>query len=387
MFNTAEIFGLALFGSAMSVLLYVYVGYPLLLAVITRWNVRPRSSAAITPTVSVIIAAYNEEKIIREKIDNTLSCDYPSELLEVVVISDGSTDRTNSLVQEMRDERIKFCSYLPRRGKAYALNQAAGIAKGEVFVFSDANVLYEKAAIRRLTSNFADPSVGAVCGKVLLGSLHDEGTEPVGEGLYMRYEGLIQEMEGKLHTMIGTDGAMYAIRGKLFERLPENTILDDFVTAMRVLKHGRRIVYETEAQGIELVAPSVRKEYTRKVRMIAGGYQSLALLRFVLNPFRFPLVAFQFVSHKLLRWFSPFLLASAFFSNLFLLQVPGFRVLFAIQSTFYGCAITGFSSETLRKFKIFYIPYYFCSSNVAAAHGLWRYLLSHQGVTWEKARP
>jgi biofilm PGA synthesis N-glycosyltransferase PgaC len=374
------------FWSSLTILFYIYVGYPLLLVVLARWKGRTTQKANITPKVSVIVAAHNEEPVIREKIQNILMADYPPELLDVVVVSDGSTDWTNPLVQAMTDRRIKFYAYHPRRGKAYALNQAAGLVTGEILIFSDANVLCDKEAIRNLVRNFADPSVGAVCGKVLLTSSRHGEKEPSGEGFYMRYEGFLHEKEGQVHTMVGIDGAMYAIRAELFEPLPERTIIDDFVIAMRAPQKGRRIVYEPEARGVEFVVPSVSKEYKRKVRMIAGGYQAIELLRFLLNPLKSPLLVFQFVSHKVLRWLSPFFLIGLLLSNLFLVQESGFGLMFVGQLVFYGCACLGFVSGTLRQYKIFYVPYYFCATNIAALHGLGRYLLNQQSVTWEKAR-
>ena len=368
------------------ILAYTYLGYPVLIALLVPFKPR-RVSFEQTfkpPKVSLIIPAHNEEKVLREKIENSLSLDYPEELFSIVIVSDGSVDRTNDIINEfVLDPKVKFVQYQPRRGKAYALNLGVANSDSEIIVFSDANIWYEPDSIKMLVRNFLDPSVGCVCGKVLLRK-PKESEEPLGEGAYMKYERFIHQNESRFHTMIGTDGAMYAIRSELFKPLPEDAIVDDFIIAMRVLKNNYRIVYEPKAVGYEEAASSVGQEFKRKVRMIAGGFQAIGTLRNVLNPLSHPFVFFQFISHKLLRWLTPIFMITFFLSNIFLIAAFFYRVIFGLQLIFYALALASTFLEPLRKKVLFYFPYYFCGLNLAAAIGLKRFITGNQPVNWEK---
>jgi len=234
-----------------------------------------------------------------------------------------------------------------------------------------------------LVRNFSGPSVGCVCGKVLLQKAK-ESTEPLGEGAYMRYERFIHENESRFNTMIGTDGAMYAIRRELFKPLPKDAIVDDFIIAMRVLENNLRIVYETGAVGHEEAASSVGQEFKRKVRMVAGGFQSLRILKSVLNPLRRPVVLFQFLSHKFLRWVGPAFMVMLLLTNLSLLGNVFYRIIFALQLAFYASALVAAFWKSPRERVLFYFPYYFCGLNLAAGIGMKRYLMGQQNVKWEK---
>jgi poly-beta-1,6-N-acetyl-D-glucosamine synthase len=380
------IIALSIFWISAILLGYTYLGYPMLIALLSRLNPRRVLSVQNTelPKVSLIIAAHNEEKVIAKKIQNSLSIDYPEELLSIVIVSDGSTDRTNEIVNEFAlHRRINFIHYEPRRGKAHALNQGVANSQSEIIVFSDANIHYEPDSIKLLVKNFSDPSVGCVCGKVLLEK--PEGlTEPVGEGAYMKYERFIHQNESRFNTMIGTDGAMYAIRRELFKPIPEDAIVDDFIIAMRVIERDLRIVYEPKAIGYEEAASSVGQEFKRKVRMIAGGFQAVGVLKSVLNPMNHPIVFFQFVSHKILRWLGPIFMVMLYLANLFLLESIFYQITFALQLAFYVFALAATFWKSLRGRVLFYFPYYFCSLNLAASIGIKRFLFGQQTVKWEK---
>ena len=380
------IIALFIFWVSAIILGYTYLGYPVLVALLARLKPRRVSAQQISelPRVSLIIAAHNEERVIREKIENSLSINYPDELFSIVIVSDGSTDRTNEIVNEFASHRrINFIHYEPRRGKAHALNQGVANSQSEIIVFSDANIWYDPDSIRMLVENFSDPLVGCVCGKVLL-EKPEGSSEPLGEGAYMKYERSIQQNESQFHTMIGTDGAMYAIRRLLFEPLPEGVIVDDFIIAMRVLDKDYRIVYEPKAIGYEEAASSVGQEFKRKVRMIAGGFQSLGILKIVLNPLSHPIVFIQFISHKFLRWLGPIFIVSVSLSNLFLLSNLFYQMIFTLQLIFYASALAATFVERLRRKSLFYFPYYFCSLNIAASIGMKRFILRQQNVKWEK---
>jgi biofilm PGA synthesis N-glycosyltransferase PgaC len=382
------IIALSIFWISVFVLIYTYLGYPVLIALLARLKpqkIRGGKNSEL-PKVSLIVAAHNEEKVIREKITNSLAIDYPEGLLSVVIVSDGSIDRTNEIINEFASRSgIQFIHYQPRRGKAHALNLGVANSESEVVVFSDANIWYEPDSIRMLVRNFRDASVGCVCGKVLL-KRPKGSTEPLGEGAYMKYERFIHQNESRFHTMIGTDGAMYAIRRELFRPIPEDVIVDDFITAMRCLEKNHRIVYEPKAIGYEEAASSVGQEFKRKVRMIAGGFQAVRILGNVLNPLKHPIVFFQFVSHKLLRWLGPIFVVTLFLSNLILVKNTLYQVTFGLQLAFHISALAATIWKSLRERVLFYFPYYFCSLNLAAGIGLKRFILKEQSVKWEKIR-
>lgn len=373
-------------------LVYIYFGYPLFLLMLARFfkdDEEGRGNnylSANLPSVSLIIAAYNEEKIIEEKIRNSIDLDYPRGLFEIVIVSDGSNDETNNIIAHYaeRYDVINFIKYFPRRGKANALNQGVLNSKGDILLFSDANVMYDKKAIKEITSKFVDCKIGGVCGKVLLYSSISK--EVCGEGLYMKYERFIFKYESRIKTMIGTDGAMYAIRRELYLPLPPSTILDDFVTAMRIAGSGFRVIYDEHAKGYEEAASSIEKEFKRKVRIFAGGFQAFSILLSVLNPVRDPFLVFAFVSHKLLRWLSPFLLIVVLICNMSLLEYPFYLCIFLFQIFFYGCSLIGYFFPKSRKMPIIYFPLYFTTVNIAALLGFFKFIFGLQKVTWGKSR-
>jgi len=374
-------------------LLHTYALYPFVLRLMRTRDREPRVASASRhhaphdtsrtwPTVSVIIPFHNEDQWVVRKLENTLSWDYPADRLEIIAVSDGSTDQTNTAL-ELYAGRVRVVSYHPRWGKPTALNRGAELAQGQIFVFTDANVLLEPKAIRAMIARYEEPTVGGVSGRI---ALHPEGTgEPLGEGLYMRYEQSLYHQESATGTMVGADGAFFSIRRELFTQLPPDTIADDLAIALQVIAMGRRMVYEAEAHGAEVVIPNVRAELCRKVRMIVGGYQALGRFRYLLNPLRFPLVSFQLVSHKLLRWWAPFFLGALFVTAAVnAAEHLLFAAAFAAQVAFYGFALLGWGSSKLRRWGGVYIPYYFCATNLAAVQGLWRFLHGRQAITWEK---
>jgi poly-beta-1,6-N-acetyl-D-glucosamine synthase len=369
-----------LFVWAVSGLSYTYIVYPALLLLIREGRDCGRPFSPI-PSVSVIIPFHNEERWIIRKIENTLSWNYPAHRLQIIAVSDGSTDRTAELLRQY-DDRVTVVSYPSRQGKPTALNLGAAQASGDILIFTDANVFPDPDAAQALMQRYADPSVGGVCGNV---ALQAEGSlEPLGEGLYMRYERWLYEAESRALTLVGADGALFSIRRGLFAPLPTDAITDDFAIALSVVAQDRRVVYEPAARSIEVVVPDVRAEFRRKIRMIAGGYQTLWRYRRQLNFLTRPTVAWQLLSHKLLRWLVPVFLLVALASACAARQSPVMALALAVQMVFYGLAFCGWASQSLRRWMPVYVPYYFCAVNMAAAIGLWRYLLGRQSVTWHK---
>jgi poly-beta-1,6-N-acetyl-D-glucosamine synthase len=414
-----------LFWISFGLVLYTYLGYPLLLTLVSTGkrqrkridesdgSANPNASTQSNPMpfVSLIIAAHNEQKVIRQKIENSLLLNYPHHRFEIVLVSDGSTDETNQIIESMLTQHeissrlttppIRFIKYQPRQGKSHAINRAVEQAQGELLVFSDANVWYAPDAILNLTEPFADATIGCVCGKVQLYS--GEPDTPQGEGLYSRYEQYLQLQESKLSTMVAIDGAMFAIRHWLFTPIPVDTIVDDFYLALNCIHHRYRIIFAPAAIGSEETASSIAQEVKRKIRMIAGGFQTLFRCKWLLNPMRNPLVAFEFISHKLLRWLLPFFMITLFMSNAWILlavllsSIPKsfiqyfIALLFIGQLLFYGAALIGSFSNSnsgIRSQKssrrLIYFATYFCAVNWAALAGLYRYLAHQQKVTWDK---
>ena len=338
--------------------------------------------ATSLPSISIMISAYNEEKYIEKKISNALAVDYPRDNMQVIVISDGSSDRTLELANSFDDKRLKVIEVVDRRGKPNALNQGLQHATGDILVFTDANVFFDPLSIQALVEPFSDADCGAVSGCVELVAM--ESGEPLGEGAYMKYERFMQLRESLLHTMVGIDGGMFAIRRKYVSKVPEDIILDDFYLAMRAIANNSRIIYQPQAKAHELVPASVSQEFRRKTRIAAGGFQVLKYLSFLKQPFKHFKATFFFVSHKLLRWLSPFFLLLLLGCSAYSSESLVIDILFWMQVSFYGLAVVGYLIPALRDRTAIYIPYYFAAMNLACFIGFWRYLFGMQKVTWSR---
>jgi poly-beta-1,6-N-acetyl-D-glucosamine synthase len=371
-----------IFCTAAAFLSYTYAGYPALLRIMRKERARKHDATGF-PMVSVIIPFHNEERWVAAKLDNTFAWNYPAGRLEIIAVSDGSTDGTSDVLSRF-DGRVRTIAYPCRHGKPTALNRGVAEAIGDVLILTDANVLVHPDAVKAMVEHYADPQVGGVSGNV---ALQPEGVEePLGEGFYMRYERWLYEQESRAGTMVGADGALFSVRRQLFVPLPGDSIADDFEVALGVIEQGRRIRYEPRAWGVEVVAADVKAEFRRKVRMIAGGYQALWRHRSLLHPVRRPALALRLISHKLLRWLVPVFLLAALAAPFAAPPSSWLMTAAAIQAVFYGLAACGWISRGLRQWLPVYLPYYFCAVNVAAAMGLWRYVRGSQPITWQKAR-
>lgn len=329
---------LALFWISLCVIIYAYLGYPLLLMVWQRVGRRPVRKGSREPRVSLIVAAHNERDNIERKIANCLELDYPRDKLQVIISLDGPTDGTERLVWRQAGRGIDVVYSPIRRGKAAALNRAVAEAEGDVILFADARQLLDRRAVRELVANLCDGSVGGVTGELVL--LDEEGREASdGVGLYWRYEKRLRAMESNVHSVLGATGAIYCIRRDLFQPLPEGMILDDVAIPMRIILGGKRVVFEPKARAYDGVASSPEQEYRRKVRTLMGNYQLLAEMPELLLPWRNP-VFWQFASHKIGRLVVPYFLALLFASNLFLLQGP-YLASFVLQLGWYLLALAG----------------------------------------------
>lgn len=337
------------------------------------------------PSVSLVVAAYNEADCIQQKLENSLALDYPAERFEVVIGSDGSTDATEDIVRQCTDERVRLSS-APRAGKTTVLNRCIPAARGDIVVLSDANTMIDAGAVRQLVRHFEDPEVGAVCGKL---KLYNPTKRDYEESAYWSYESLIKFYEGRRGAVMGANGGLYAIRRSLFTELPPSTIVDDFVIPLRILEKGYKVVYEAEAVATEETTEDYGKEFGRRARIAAGNFQSLRMVPGLLLPTAgFP--AFAFWSHKLLRWCAPALMGIALVANLFLLDSVLYQLTLLAQALFYGLAYLGKKGVLKRGAakRAASVAYYFVTMNLAIVVGFWRFLRNSQRAAWDRtARP
>lgn len=375
-----------LFWALVALVVYVYAGYPLFLALIHRLGGgRQVSHREIEPYVTLIVSAFNEQAVIAEKIENCLLLDYPKEKLQVVIVSDASEDRTDEIVSGFAAQGVELLRMPERGGKTVGLNAAVARARGDIIVFSDANSMYRPDALRALVRNFADPDVGAAVGEsgYVEPGLESERTE----GLYWRYETAIKRLESAIGSVVGGDGAIYATLKSLYIPM-EADALSDFVNPLQVVRSGRRCIYESDARSYERAAGTFEKEFRRKVRIINRGWRALFRMRGLLNPFRYGMFSFALISHKLLRWLVPFYLLGILLLN-FLLWDAGviYQVALGFQVSFYLLAFCGHVLRNEPQMSSWFsIPYYFCLMNAASAMGIVDAFRGKTYTTWTTAR-
>ena len=375
---------IALFLSLFAVV-YHYALYPLLVIVLSRY--RPRlvhvANPTLWPKVTFLIAAYNEERVIADKLRNTLELDYPGPL-EIVVVSDGSSDRTPEIVTEFGYRGVISRHQPERRGKTAALNRGVAQASGEIIVFSDANNEFSKDALRELVKHFGDPAVGGVCGAKRIKSAEDRESS-LGDGLYWLYESAIKFAEGRIGSITNADGEIFAIRQSLYRPMNERTINDDTQITFDIVSQGYRVLYEPAAHSSEYASISIADDFHVKVRMVAGGFQSLFInWRLFLPPRSW--FAWAFLSHKLLRWLAPGFLIVLFLASLWINDGPYRRLLLA-QLLFYGVAFYGYLRIRRGPLPLLvYVPFYFSAMNLAALFGLFRFIAGRQSTQWRKAQ-
>ena len=382
------------FWVAMFLVFYTFFGYGILLYFIVKLKRLLSRSKRKTypytelPDCTLIVAAYNEEAFIEEKIHNTLLLDYPEAKLQLVFVTDGSTDNTPDLVAQY--PQIKLLHRAERSGKISAVHRAIEEVTTELIVFTDANTFLNKDALTLLCRHYADPKVGAVAGEKRV-MIEAEADATAGEGFYWKYESKLKTWDSELHTVVGAAGELFSIRRNLYEPVPPNSVLDDFMISMRIAEKGFVIVYEPEAYAMETSSANIHEELKRKIRIAAGGIQSVLWLKSLLNPFKFPVLSFQYISHRVLRWtITPILMIAVLIMNIQLVfsGAPYFYSLLLIaQVVFYFAAYLGKVMESRKiRVKALFIPYYFCIMNYAILAGLIRFCFGEQSVIWEKAR-
>ncbi|MCR4432271.1 MAG: glycosyltransferase family 2 protein [Tepidanaerobacteraceae bacterium] len=366
-------------------LIYICIGYPLMLWMVARLFKKTRTIGDITPFVSIIIAAHNEEKVISQRIENCLAIDYPKEKFEVIIASDGSTDSTNEIVRRYTGHQVYLDFEAERKGKVGVFNRAVPKAKGEIIIFSDANSQFRRDAVRNLVRHFADSRVGAVSGRKLIRQ-SDEFETSQGEGFYWKYESFLKRNESKLHSAMGGDGSIYAVRKELYPFPDENVAYsDDFIISMSTVLQGYRLVYDPEAMVYEEASKSVWAEFRRKIRTLSGGIHGYVTLRRLLLPFVSP-VWWQLWSHRILRFVTPYIMLTLLFSAFFLYTKGLFyAAVLWVQITVYALAGVGFLCYLLgSKPKFFFIPFYFTIMNFVFVPAFARFVLGKTETRWEK---
>jgi len=375
-----------IFFTCLSVIIYTYFGYPLLLVLMTagKKELQPVSSDNL-PCVSFIISAHNEETIIGEKLLNTFELDYPQDRLEIVVVSDGSEDTTPSIVRQFENRNVRLVEIREHVGKTPAQNEAVRQTSGEILVFSDANSMFDTQSVKKLVGMFSDGRVGCVCGEL---RYRNTGETSIGksESTYWRYEQFCKKRESLLGSLLGVNGAIYSIRCSCFVELNED-IISDFILPMEIYGSGSEVRYCSQAVAYENTSKSYEDEFRRKKRIIVRSFYGLLKNARFLNPFSYGFFAVEIWSHKLLRWFVPVMLTGMLVTSALLMHNIFFRYAFITQVVFYLLALLGMAGgEKTRKLSIFYIPYYFSVINIAALLALCEMLMGKRYRTWSTKR-
>lgn len=375
-----------IFWTSVAALFYVYVGYPLLVWLVGVLRPRAIKKDVFAPTVTILITAYNEEKAIRAKIENTLKLDYPKEKLEILVASDGSTDKTDEIVKEFAAQGVKLFRQEGRMGKTFTQNKAVEQANGEIILFSDATTNYQTDVLTTILPNFADETIGCVAGKLIYVDETDSG---VGKGAksYWNYETFIKESESRACSLIGASGCLYAVRKSAYQPMyPE--ACSDFLICTVIFRQGLRSIYEPNAICTEETNRQTQKEFQMRVRVIGQTFTDLWRNREMMNPFRHGFYAVELISHKVLRYAVPLFLTLIFitsaildfYSNLFI----GF---FVIQILFYLAAFAAWLFERKgKKLGVLAIPLYFVLANLASLIGFYKFLSGERYAKWEPIR-
>ena len=382
------------FWFSLFIVFYTFFGYGIVLFLLVKLRRLLKGKRTINkdirslPTCTLIVAAYNEADILDEKIKNTLSLRYPAGKLNVLFITDGSTDNSPEVIKKY--SAIQLMHLPERKGKIHAMHRAMHEVKTGIVIFTDANTFLNEDALVNMARHYSDVSVGAVAGekRVLIEASADA---TAGEGFYWKYESALKKWDSELYSVVGAAGELFSIRTSLYQPVPADTVLDDFMISLRIAEKGYRIIYEPEAYAMETSSANVAEELKRKIRIAAGGIQSVLRLKSLLNPFRNTMLCFQYISHRVLRWtVTPFLMIVAFVLSgciAFYTHEKPYMLLFAAQAFFYVMAVMGWIVEKRKlSVKILFIPYYFCVMNYAVIAGIRRYMMGAQSAAWEKAK-
>jgi cellulose synthase/poly-beta-1,6-N-acetylglucosamine synthase-like glycosyltransferase len=387
-----------LFWIMLFVVFYTYIGYGIVLYLLVRIKRRYRKDkvnlleSPYEPDVTLLIPAYNEKDYVAKKMQNTWALDYPKDKLKICWVTDGSDDGTADFAQSFDGVNVY---HLPKReGKINAINRVMPFVTTPIVVFSDANTQLGKESIKRIVKCFNNPKVGCVSGEKRIINKEKDAAVGAGEGIYWHYESTLKKWDAELYSVVGAAGELFAIRTELFTQVEADTILDDFIISLRVAQKGYTIGYDPEAYAIEHASLDVKEEMKRKIRISAGGIQSVVRLRSLLNIFKYRTLSFQYISHRVLRWtITPLCLLLLLTSAIFLGASEGimgfglYSVLFWLHLLFYAAALLGRMQENKQtKLKALFVPYYFLVMNYSVLLGFYRFIGKNQSVNWERAK-
>jgi len=387
-----------LFWICVFLVFYTYIGYAILLYIVLKVKrllfgrvfepILPLDDQLL-PEVTLMICAYNEEEIIHEKMANIRQLDYPREKFCIMWVTDGSNDHSNELLQQYPEVTLVFSP--ERKGKAAAMQHGLRENKANIVIFTDANTMLNSGAIKEIVRQMMKDNVSCVSGEKRVAARHEGQVAAEGEGLYWKYESTLKRWDSELYSAMGAAGELFAVRMDHYREAPSNALLDDFMMSMLIVRDGHRIAYTSEAYATEFGSADMTEESKRKRRIAAGGLQSMWWLRDLMNPFKYPKVAFQFISHRVLRWsITPFALLALIPLNVALVFMKAgsiYTVIWILQILFYLSAFIGYVLASKgKKSKLFYVPYYFLFMNLNVFQGI-SYLRTHKSSgAWEKAR-
>lgn len=380
------------FWIGLTIIFYTYIGYAVVIFILSKLRKRPRTFVPVAdrdlPEVTLLVAAYNEELCIEDKIVNSLNLDYPKDKLSIIFVTDGSTDNTPHIIKKFH--AVKLFHDHQRRGKIHAVNRVMKYVQTPLVVFSDANTLLNPPAIKNLVRHYQDPSVGGVAGEKRIYKNSEDNASGSGEGFYWKYESFLKKKDAEVYSIVGAAGELFSVRTALYEEPAENIIIEDFLLSMSICARGYRFMYEPGASALETASASVSEEWKRKVRICAGGFQAMIRLRTLLNPFRYGILSFQYISHRVLRWtLAPLFLPVVLLANVWLAADGNsfYQLTLCAQVVFYLLALAGYYFRD-RKISIkgFFIPYYFIVMNLSVYAGFMRFIKGKQSVVWEKAQ-
>lgn len=380
------------FWTGVFIVLYTYAGYGLIIYILSKLKGKPRPFTHLSdsdlPDVTILVAAYNEEQCIEDKIANTLNLNYPKDKLSILFVTDGSTDNTPSIITKFH--AVKLFHDFQRKGKIHAVNRVMKFVTTPIVIFSDANTLLNSLAVKNIVRHYQNEQIGGVAGEKRIYKNKEDNASGSGEGFYWKYESFLKKKDAEVYSIVGAAGELFSIRTELYQDPPDNIIIEDFYMSLKICTKGYRFMYEPEAYAFETASASVKEEWKRKVRICAGGFQAMAKLKPLLNPFRYGILSFQYISHRVLRWtLAPLFLPLVLIANVWLAIAAGswfYGLTLIAQIAFYILALLGYLfSEKKVSIKGFFIPYYFTVMNLSVYAGFIRYLKGKQSVVWEKA--
>ncbi len=377
---------------------YTYIGYGIVLYLLVKlkriFGHIQKTTNTYMPDVTFVVAAYNEESYINDKIQNCLDFDYPKDKIHFLFVTDGSSDETPNLINSFNyPQNFSWSLHHDdaRNGKIAAVERIMPFVKTPIVIYTDANTHVNKGAIKMIARHYQNPKVGAVAGEKRISMGEKEDASAAGEGMYWKYESKLKQWDSELNTVVGAAGELFSLRTELYEPVSKDMVIEDFFMTLRIAQKGYKVVYEPKAFAVEASSASVKEELKRKIRIAAGGIQAIVRLAPLLNIFKYGLLSFQYISHRVLRWtLAPVALVLIFLSNIYLCSKTGsttYLIFMGLQILFYGMALVGYLLEKRKiKVKALFVPYYFTMMNYAVFRGIFRYFKGSQSVVWEKAK-